>query len=293
MKSILSLLRPQQWIKNVFVFLPMFFGGRIADVECWLMATLAFMAMCFTASAIYCMNDILDRDDNRRHPRKRYRPVASGKISVRKAWAVFGVMLVLAGIVADFGFSGLERGEASVLLGGYLLLNIAYCLWLKRIAIVDVFCISAGFVIRVFLGGVSCGIWVSPWLVCLTFLLTLFLAFAKRRDDVILRLDTGTLSRASTAGYNVPFMNQVLGLLGAITMTCYIIYTVQPEVEARFGSEYIYLTSVFVLAGLLRYLQLTLVENVSDDPTEILQKDRFIKGCVACWLAVFVIILYF
>lgn len=291
MMEIMRLIRPWQWVKNLFVFLPMFFSGRLADSVCWLEGFAAFFAMSFVASAVYCINDILDVEENRLHPRKKFRPLAAGTITVGCAWTVCAIMIVLSGGIVCFGFTYGSLEYVSSVIGAYLILNVAYCIRLKKIAILDVFCIALGFVLRLFLGGVACGIWVSPWIVCLTFLLTLFLAFAKRRDDVLLN-EEGIASRKSVSGYNIAFMNQTLGLLGAITMVCYIIYTVQPEVETRFGTSSLYFTAVFVLAGILRYLQIALVNEKSGNPTSILLHDRFIQICVAGWILSFLLIIY-
>ncbi len=290
--EVLRLLRPWQWVKNLFVFLPMFFGRRMGDWDCWVASLVVFCAMCLVASAIYCLNDIVDVDENRMHPRKRFRPVAKGSVTCKQA-AFVSVALVVVGIGIVFALSPLAHAlDVVAIIAAYYFMNVAYCLRLKRIAIVDVFCIAVGFVLRIFAGGVACGIWISPWLVCLAFLLTLFLGFAKRRDDVLIQQQQGATVRSNAVSYNLPFMNQTLGLLGAITVVCYILYTVQPEVEARLGTQWIYLTSVFVLAGILRYLQIAIVDEKAGDPTSILLKDRFIQACVLCWSLSYLAIIY-
>lgn len=174
-----------------------------------------------------------------------------------------------------------------------MLLNIAYCLKLKLFAIIDVFIVASGFVLRLVAGGVACDIWLSPWIVSLTFLLALFLAFAKRRDDVVQYELKGSITRKNVNRYNRAFLDQVLGLIGAIIIVCYVMYAVSPDVEARLDSQYVYVTSVFVLAGILRYLQLTIVDSRSGSPTAVLYRDRFIQSCVACWILMFMFILYY
>lgn len=287
-KSIITLLRPQQWVKNLFVILPVFFGGRLFDATCWLHTIPVFIAFCIMASAIYCMNDARDADDDRRHPVKCRRPVASGAISVSQAYMLM-LMLATGSFATAWIFS--TETVAWILLA-YLAINTAYSAGLKHIAIADVFIVATGFVLRVAAGGVACGIWLSPWIMCMTFLLALFLAFAKRRDDVVLHDSCGITARRSIAGYNTAFMNQTLGILATITMVCYIMYSLSPEVMQRLSSEHVYITSVFVLAALLRYLQIALVEKRSGSPTAILLHDRFIQGCIAIWLATFALIIY-
>jgi 4-hydroxybenzoate polyprenyltransferase len=174
----------------------------------------------------------------------------------------------------------------------YILMNVAYSLGLKQVAIVDVFIVSLGFVLRVVVGGVATGIPLSHWIVLMTFLLSLFLAFAKRRDDVVIYESTGERVRKSVYQYNLHFINQVIGLIASITMVAYIMYTVSPEVTERLGTDYLYVTSVFVLAGIIRYLQLAIVDQRSGNPTRVLLKDRFVQGCIFGWVVSFILIIY-
>lgn len=245
------------------------------------------------ASAIYCINDIKDVESDQKHPKKCKRPIASGAISKLSAIAIMILLIIMSYAIL------LALGDKALIIGGvgvitiYLIINIAYCFKLKQYAIIDVFIIASGFVLRVIMGGVVCNIWLSPWIVGMTFLLTLFLAFAKRRDDVIINQETGTIVRKNILRYNLDFLNQTLGLIASITIVCYIIYTVQPEVEARLRSQYVYVSSVFVLAGILRYLQVTIVDNKSGSPTDLLLRDKFIHVCILGWILTFSIIIYF
>lgn len=288
MKKYLQLLRPQQWTKNAFVFLPVFFGGKVTDYSSLVMALIAFISFSLAASAIYCINDIRDAEADRLHPGKCRRPIAAGTVSARAA-AALSIILMLCAVGIPLLVNNLE---VSVLIATYIILNIAYCFKLKQIAIVDVMIIAMGFVLRVAVGGVICNVWLSPWIVSMTFLLTLFLAFAKRRDDVVIRESSGILVRKNIAGYNLPFLNQVLSMLATMSMVCYILYCISPEVESRFDSHYIYITAVFVLAGILRYMQLSLVDSKSGSPTKILLDDRFLQACILCWLVSFFAIIY-
>lgn len=286
---IIRLIRPQQWVKNGFVLLPMFFGAQMLNPTCWAESLLMAAAFSLMASAIYCINDIIDVDSDRQHPKKRLRPIASGKVSVRAAEALTCLLIAAAFCIAA---ACRECLKAELVLATYLVMNIAYCFRLKRYAIVDVFIVSFGFVLRIVGGGMVCNIWLSPWIVLMTFLLALFLAFAKRRDDVAIYEAGGPVTRQNTLRYNLQYMNITLGLIGAITIVCYIIYTVSPEVEARIGTEYVYITSVFVLAGILRYLQVAIVDVHSGSPTKIILKDRFIQACILCWILLFLILIY-
>ena len=291
MKNIVILLRPQQWLKNGFIFIPLFFDHKLTDWYCLCSAILAFFAYSFAASAIYCLNDLIDVEADRKHPKKCKRPIAAGVISKVQALLLVALCLGVAFAIASM-LDSYAQWKVMGILGVYIVMNIAYCLKLKQMAIVDVFIIAVGFVLRIFVGGFATGVVLSQWIVLMTFLLALFLAFAKRRDDVVIYEDTGVLARKNVNRYNLPFMNQVIGVVSSITMVCYIMYTVDPEVIARMGSRYVYLTSVFVLAGIIRYLQLTIVDVKSGSPTKVLMKDRFVQCSIIGWIITFVLIIY-
>ena len=291
MKNIVILLRPQQWLKNGFIFIPLFFDHKLTDWYCLCSAILAFFAYSFAASAIYCLNDLIDVEADRKHPKKCKRPIAAGVITKVQALLLVALCLCVAFAIASM-LDSYAQWKVMGILGVYIVMNIAYCLKLKQMAIVDVFIIAVGFVLRIFVGGFATGVVLSQWIVLMTFLLALFLAFAKRRDDVVIYEDTGVLARKNVNRYNLPFMNQVIGVVSSITMVCYIMYTVDPEVIARMGSRYVYLTSVFVLAGIIRYLQLTIVDVKSGSPTKVLMKDRFVQCSIIGWIITFVLIIY-
>ena len=290
MKKTLLLIRPQQWIKNGFVLIPMFFGGRLLNADDAIASVVTFFAFSFAASAIYCFNDIVDVDADRRHPVKCHRPIASGAVSVPTAYALMAVLALLSALLLFF--LPQRAGETAGIVAFYFLLNMAYCLWLKRHAIIDVCTVAFGFVLRILAGGMACNVAVSNWLVLMTFLLALFLSFAKRRDDVLRMNETGEPPRRNTIRYNITFVNQAITITGTVTLVCYIMYTVSPEVVSRFHAPYLYLTSIFVLVGLLRYMQLTVVDEVSGDPTKILLRDRFTQAIVVAWIMVFLLIIY-
>lgn len=290
MKKTLLLIRPQQWIKNGFVLIPMFFGGRLLNVDDAIASVVTFFAFSFVASAIYCFNDIIDVEADRRHPVKCHRPIASGAVSVPTAYALMVILTLLSALLLFF--LPQRAGETAGIVAFYFLLNMAYCLWLKRHAIIDVCTVAFGFVLRILAGGMACDVAVSNWLVLMTFLLALFLSFAKRRDDVLRMNETGEPPRRNTIRYNLTFVNQAITVTGTVTLVCYIMYTVSSEVVSRFHAPYLYLTSIFVLVGLLRYMQLTVVDEVSSDPTKILLRDRFTQAIVVAWIMSFLLIIY-
>ena len=287
-KDVILLMRPHQWLKNLFVFLPMFFSGNMHNSGYWGQSFLGACAFCFAASSIYALNDLLDVASDRKHPKKCKRPLASGAISTRVAIVISVVNAIFA-----LGVSALIPDKLALgVIILYLLLNFAYCFKLKHIAILDVLIVSFGFVLRLLMGGLATSIQLSQWIVLMTYLLALFLAVAKRRDDVVMYEQEGTMVRQNIQGYNLPFVSLAMGVLAAVMIVCYIMYTVSPDVTARLQTRYLYVTTLFVVAGILRYLQLTLVEGKSGSPTKVLIKDTFIQCCLLAWILVFVIIIY-
>jgi 4-hydroxybenzoate polyprenyltransferase len=290
-KSILKLTRPWQWSKNAFVLMPLFFGGALQNVDALVYAVIAFFAYSFAASSIYCFNDIHDVEADRKHPVKCNRPIASGAISVALAYLLMAALIVLS-CATMLLLPETNRWAVMGVVLSYYVLNLLYCGILKQYAILDVCIIAFGFVLRILAGGLASGVVLSKWIVLMTFLLTLFLSFAKRRDDVVRMEETGEAPRKNTIRYNLTFINQAITITASVTLVCYIMYTVSPEVLARSGAEYLYLTTIFVLLGLLRYIQLAVVDKKSGDPTKILLKDHFTQLIVFAWGVAFFIILY-
>ena len=310
-RHIIRLLRPHQWLKNVFVFTPLFFSGHAAEWRYVWPCVIAFLAFCMVASGIYCFNDIHDAEADRQHPVKQKRPLASGAVSKPTAYIVMGTAWLLA--FALIVLTAIRRGGTAfppevalaATLFFYIVMNIAYCVRLKQIALLDVLIIAMGFVLRIIAGGLVAGISLSHWIVLTTFLLALFLAMAKRRDDLAIYETSGVKPRKNIVRYNMDFLNLSIAVLGSITIMCYILYTVSgtsPPLEGlgevsgivteRVGSRYLYVTSVFVVAGILRYMQLTLVDRKSGSPTMVLLHDHFVHVCVMGWILSFAVILY-
>ena len=302
MSPLFRLIRPKQWIKNFFVFLPLFFGGSLLDTQRLIAAFLTFLAFCFAASSIYCFNDLVDVEADRRHPVKCKRPIAAGLISKRQAYSLMALLFVLSMLTISLltflvrpstplAFWRGGGGEAAIILF-YWLLNLAYCAELKDHAILDVCIVAFGFVLRILAGGLATDTVLSQWIVLMTFLLTLFLSFAKRRDDVLRMQHTGEAPRRNTSRYNLTFVNQAITITGSVTLVCYIMYTVSPEVTAHFRTHHLYLTSIFVLVGLLRYIQIAVVDEQSGDPTKVILRDRPTQLIVLGWLLAFLVIIY-
>jgi 4-hydroxybenzoate polyprenyltransferase len=286
----LLLLRPTQWLKNFFIFLPVFFEKQLYNVELLFDATVVFCAFSLASSSIYCFNDICDVNSDRQHPIKCNRPIASGKVSVSFAYIMM-VICIISSLSILFLWGRSQYYQIAVIVF-YFVINIFYCIKLKFYAIIDVMIVSLGFVLRIIIGGIATGIYLSEWIIIMTFLLALFLAFAKRRDDVVLYEKTGVSHRKNTSRYNLEFLNQVMTIIATIAMVAYIMYTISPSVVERLGNRYIYVTSLFVIAGIIRYMQLSLVDKNSGSPTKLLLKDRFIQSCIVGWAILLFFFMY-
>lgn len=292
MNSIVSLLRPKQWLKNLFVFMPAFFSGMLSDPFCLINSIIGFGIFCLASSSIYCLNDSVDKETDRLHPSKRSRPVASGKVSQSTALVLMVVLILCsAGLCFLFGIWS-STLKALGIVAFYFVLNVFYCFILKNIAIVDAMTVAVGFVLRVVLGGVVCDIWLSPWIVVLTFLLALFLSFSKRHSDYVLYQETGVLYKKTLKDYNLSFLNLILGILAAVTIVSYLMYTLSSEVMERMGNLYLFVTSIFVIMAVLRYLQLAIVGKATGSPTNTLLHDVFLQSMIVCWILSYVIIIY-
>jgi len=285
--SIIKVMRLSQYIKNFFIFLPLFFAMKITDTELLFNAFIAFVAFSLSASAIYTLNDYHDIEEDRQHPKKKDRPLAAGAISKTQAIIIMSVLFV-----SGFTLMALLSFKAVGILAAYVVMNIAYSLSLKHISIVDVNIIAIGFVLRLFIGSVVTDIHLSKWIIIMTFLLALFMALAKRRDDVLIFLDTGKRMRKVIDGYNLQFLDTAMAIMASVVIVSYTLYTASPEVETRLNSEYLYLTAFFVILGVLRYLKIAFVHKNSGSPTRIVSTDRFMQLILLGWVITFTWILY-
>jgi len=283
--ALLLLARPHQWAKNAFVVAALILTPSALTAENALRVAVAFLAFSFAASAVYVLNDIVDRHADRLHERKRRRPVASGAVSVPMA-ALAGLGLLAASAVLSFSLSPAFAAVIAV----YLVANTAYCLRLKHVSVVDVLIIALGFVLRVQAGAVAVGVTPSAWIIIATGLLALFLALAKRRDDLVRAL--GTDHRRSLDGYTKPFLDTAISVVLGALLVAYLVYTTDTSVMQRLGTDKVYYTAPFVVAGVLRYLQITIVEERSGSPTRLVLSDRFLIAAIALWGLTFLALIY-
>ena len=275
-------LRPSQWTKNLFVLAPLVFGSRLGDRVAVGRALLALLAFCCAASAVYLVNDLRDREEDRRHPLKRLRPLASGALKVPAA-----VAAILVLIAAAAGLAACLGAGFAVVLGAYLLLNLLYTLWLKHMVILDVMCIATFFVLRVLAGAEATGVLVSSWLFLCTTFLALFLAFSKRRHEITLLAEGAAGQRPVLDHYSPAFLDQMINVVTASSVVSYALYAVAPETVAKFHTHRLVYTVPLVLFGIFRYLYLMYQHPEQRNPTEaILGDPPFLINLVLWGLAV-------
>lgn len=280
-------LRPSQWAKNLFVLAPLVFGSRLGDAGAVSRAVLALVVFCCAASAVYLINDLRDREEDRLHPRKRLRPLAAGTLA--PATAIAAVVLLVAAAAAMAWWLG--AGFARVL-GAYLLLNVLYTLWFKHMVILDVMCLGLGFVLRVLAGAEAAGVQVSSWLFLCTTFLALFLAFSKRRHEITLLADGASRQRPVLDHYSPAFLDQMINVVTASAVVSYALYAVAPETVAKFHTQRLIYTIPLVLFGVFRYLYLMYQRDDQRNPTEAILSDLPFLTNLALWGLAVVWIIY-
>ncbi len=287
-RALIRSMRPQQWTKNIlFVFPAILFDAKILELDLLIRVIAAAGLLVLVSGSVYIVNDLMDREQDRAHPRKRHRPIASGMLSVTVAKLAAALLAAVSlGLAYRLDF------ELFLLLALYLLTQLVYSLRLKHIALLDVLIVAAGFVIRVMVGGVVIDVEVSPWLYAFTGLLALFLVVGKRRQELVLLGDQAANTRQTFRQYNLPLLDDMLRIVTTSTLITYILYTIEVETMTKHGANLGLITVPFVLYGLLRYLYLLHVEETSSAPEEILLADRPIQ--LALFLAgiAYFIILY-
>ena len=282
----LRLIRIKQWLKNVFVFLPIFFAGKLLDLHLVLNSILAFFSFSFIASSIYIINDYTDIEKDKLHPQKKYRPLAARKIKLNHALIICLLLIFAAYFV---GYT-IHSWGVILIITVYLVMNLAYSFNLKHIAIIDVSIIAIGFLLRIYMGGFATNLPISVWAVLITFFLALVMALGKRRGELINVQLTGQ-TRKALDGYNLQFIDIAITMVSTSFVVCYIMYTLDPVIKMNFH-YYIVYTSLFAVIGILRYLQLTFVYNKTESPTKVLYRDLFLQIDLAIWIVMIFILKY-
>jgi 4-hydroxybenzoate polyprenyltransferase len=280
-------LRPRQWTKNAFVFAGLLFGERLFQRDAVLRSLAAFAVFCAAASAVYLANDVADREQDARHPVKRERPIASGRLAAGPA---LGTAAVLA-LCALFASAALSKPLLWIVLA-YLISSLLYTAGLKRVHVLDVMIVAAGFVLRAAAGAAALPVEISPWLLCCTFLLALYLAIAKRRSELSLLGTEAEQHRAALARYTVPLLDAWLTALSGATIVCYALYTQSPRTVEHFGTTDLLYTLPFVVYALFRYHELVVRRGAGGDPGNVLARDPGLLLALAGWAATAAVIIY-
>ena len=276
------LLRPKQWTKNLLLFAGLIFSMNLFQITLLYQSLIAFISFCLLSSCVYIINDIVDIEEDKRHPKKQYRPLAAGRLGLRQAIAVFTILLILSLYLAW------SVNTLFLILGiAYFALCIAYSLWLKYMVILDVFAIALGFLLRAVAGGVAINVEISPWFLVCTLLLSLFLALTKRRQESINLENNGTLHRKVLEHYPIQYLDQLISIVTAATILAYSLYTFTAS-----NSNLFMLTIPFVIYGIFRYLYLVHKEQLGENPEEILLQDKPTIINISLWVLLSIVILY-
>ncbi len=281
-------LRPRQWVKNVFVFAALVFARKLTEPDAVLQSLQVFAAFCLAASSIYLVNDVADYERDRVHPKKRLRPIASGVVARRTA-VLMGLVLAPLGLGLAFSLNT----RTGVVLSVYAMMNLAYSFRLKHIVLLDVFVIAFGFLLRVVAGAFAIAVGVSPWLLICTFFVALFLAFCKRRHELVSLGEDAAAHRGNLASYSTVYIDKMISSLAAMTVMSYALYTIDARVMARLGTDGLVVTVPLVLFGVFRYLFLVHQEGKGGSPTEVVLTDRSVQMIALLLVATVVSLIYF
>jgi len=286
-RDLIQSLRPAQWTKNFFVFAALVFAERALVFTLALRTAAAFAVFCLLSGALYVVNDLHDAAEDRRHPKKRHRPIAAGRISPRRA-VLLAAVLGLGSLSAAFAL-GLPFFAAAA---AYAVLQVAYTFKLKHVVILDIFIIAAGFVLRVAAGGLVIGVPISSWLlICMT-LLALFVAMGKRRHEIVLLDAEAPDHRPILREYSAYLLDQMISVVTASTLIAYCLYTVSEETVRKFGTADLIFTVPFVLFGIFRYLYLVHKKGLGGSPEELVFQDKPLAASIALWIASVAVVLY-
>jgi 4-hydroxybenzoate polyprenyltransferase len=286
--ALIALARPWQWVKNGLVLAALVFSHRLFHPRDAFLAAVALIAFCALSSFAYVLNDISDREADRLNPEKRDRPLARGELTVAQA-ACFAIALGAIATVFSIARGRDFLGIAAL----YVALQFGYSLWAKQYVVLDVVAVAIGFVLRALAGAVAIGAEVSPWLVFITFVLAMLLVLGRRRHELVAMGEGATAHRGVLAQYSVRLLDQMLAIVAGATLISYMIYTASAAVEAKLGTQYLYLTVPFVAFGILRYLYLVDARNEGGDPARLLIRDMPLLLTVLLWIAADVILLYY
>ena len=283
----LKLVRINNWVKNLFIFIPLFFSSDLLNLDKFTLTLFGSIGFSLVTSFVYIINDIFDIDFDKNHPDKKNRPIPSGIISIRKSLLI-GLILFILGLITLWFISF----HSFLITIFYFILNVSYSYKLKHVPIIDFVVISIGFVIRILIGGVIGEIELSQWIIVMVFLLSLFIAVTKRRDDAYQFEVEDKVNRKVVYKYTVEFIDKIITIVSSVLIVSYLLFITSEDVVLRYSTNSLLITFIFVLIGIFRYNQITYVYNKSGSPIKILFKDRFLQIILFCWTLTFFVIIY-
>ena len=284
---IFRLLRIKHWVKNILLFFPLFFSAELFNLERILTTITVCVGFSLVASCIYIINDIFDKEFDKIHPSKRNRPIASGEISSANAILIASICLISGLLLV-----GSNSITSLYLTISYLIINLLYSYKLKQISIIEFCIVASGFVIRIFIGGDINDVILSQWIIIMVLLLSIFIAVAKRRDDVFQFENQDKKNRIVVDYYTTEYLDKILTIVSSVLIVSYLLFITSIEIQTRYDSPYMLLTFIFVLIGVFRYNQIIYVLNKAASPINILFSDRLIQTCLTLWLLIFFSIIY-
>jgi 4-hydroxybenzoate polyprenyltransferase len=286
--KLILLIRPKQWLKNFFVFAPIIFAGQLLSFDHFFKNVVAFLAFCGVSSLVYIINDITDIESDRVHKKKRFRPLASGEVTISQAKIFFVIIAVITALLCyktNLYFSSIVIA--------YFLINLLYSLWVKNIVIVDVFFISLGFMLRVIGGAAAIDVSISSWMILTTIFISLFIAISKRRAELSqVDLESIDKQRKVLSHYDIPFTDQMNTIAATGTIICYALYTVSEKATSTFHTDNLIYTTPLVIYGIFRYLYLIHKKNLGENPEQIVTKDIPLIITLILWFLFSVVIIY-
>jgi len=291
MKIGAHLLRVKSWVKNGFLFLPVIFSLRLMQWDNVSSVLLGALVFSLISSFVYIVNDIKDAEEDTLHPRKKNRPIASGQVSKRQAF-IIGIGLLILSFSVIF-IANLPLEFLAIVLT-YLMLNLLYSFWLKTLPLIELFIVSINFVLRVLAGCAIIFVPPSHWILVITFFLAFLMVVVKRKSEIIQMQGNAVKHRAALSAYTVGFLSTLIYIAATITITAYLLYSIDPGVEKALGTDWIMYSSMFVLMGIIRFIQISDqgLHECEGDPTTLLFKDRFLQGTICCWILYLMGIIY-
>ena len=284
---ILRTLRVKDWVKNILIFFPIFFSGNLLNIDQLEIVLKTVLGFSLVASSIYIINDLFDKENDKNHEFKKFRPIAAGLISKN-----FSILILIFSLLFGLTIQFYISLTSFFILIFYFILNFLYSYVLKHIPILDFFTVSLGFVLRVIIGGIVVNIEISNWIILMALLLSIFITACKRRDDVYQFEKENKLNRPVVVHYTLEFMDKIISISSTLLIMSYILFITSEDTQIRYNFYYLLITFILVFIGVLRYNQITYVLKKSGSPIKLLFSDTMLQICVISWILIFLLIIY-